>query len=226
VPALTATINRLTFQQAKALSSTLATSVAQTLVPFVKQGANDVPDTAALSKVALLADDGKARTLLALATATGEALTGVEARVKQATLDLKNKKANQPSPAFGPGTLLMIGSLLENVVSYATILRTQYGFASVSVVSNAEAALQALVQGQLAVWKVQVVDTDALLPLPDNSSGLAGKLKRLRRGERPFQLAKPNPPRKPAWPWRTRLSVRPPTLGRRRTRLTSSWARC
>ncbi|PIM54302.1 hypothetical protein CS062_05185 [Roseateles chitinivorans] len=181
-PTLSATVAKLTFNQAKSLSSTIAASVAETLAPFVVQPGSTVkgPDTTELKKVALLADDGKGRTLLALSTATKEALVGVDARVKETMLDLKAKKTNQPAPAFGPGALLMIGSLLENVVSYATILRTQYGFATVSVTSNAEAALQALVQGDLARWEVRVVDTDALLPLPPNSSDLGAKLKALR----------------------------------------------
>lgn len=175
-PALNATIARLTFTQANQLANGFADSIARSIAPFV----NDKPDPVALAKVALLADDAKARTLLAVADATKEGLLSVDARLKASTNELKGKKANQPFPAFAPGALLTIGSLLENVLAYATILRTQYAFTSVSTVTAAEAALQAVVQGRLTGMNLKVVDTDALLPLAANSSELAGGLKNLR----------------------------------------------
>jgi hypothetical protein len=159
-PALGATIGRLTYQQAAKLADKISPKVA----------------TAATGST-LVADDAKVRTLMAMGTATKEGLLTAQSGLDGQTRALQDRMKGQPMTAFATGTALAIGSLLENVLAYATILRTQYGFASVSATTNAEATLTALVLGQLA-GKLNFVDADGALP-QDNSE-VAGRLGGLR----------------------------------------------
>ena len=112
--------------------------------------------TAAAKNKIVLTDDAKVRTLMAMATATKESLLTAKSGLDGQTKALKDRKADQPATAFAAGTALAIGSLLENIVSYATILRAQYAFATASATTNAEAALTALVLGQMAAARPAV----------------------------------------------------------------------
>lgn len=166
-PTLNATITRLTYEQAEVLSTDLGTEIAAAL-------ANATPAT-----TALIADDGKVRTLLALEQATREGLLSVTTRVTSITSNLHGKIAAQPTPAFAPGALLLIGSVLENVMAYASAMRTQWGFATFSATSNAEAVLVPLVQAKL-VTKVSLVEADPTLALPSATSEISKGLAKLR----------------------------------------------
>lgn len=158
-PTLNATVGRLTFEQAKTLAGTLA--------PKIFEKAKD--------KI-LVGDDGKLRALTALATATSESLTLVNADVTDRHRRLDNRLGIQPLEA-SPTAALAIGSLLENVLAYATILRTQYGFGTASTSTNAEAALVALVL-QAMPTTTTFVDMDGVFP--QGSSDLAKKMALLK----------------------------------------------
>jgi len=159
-PALGATIGRLTYQQAVKLAGKIGPKVA-----------------AAAAGSTLVADDAKVRTLMAMGTATREGLLTAKSGLDGQIEALQNRMKGQPMTAFSSGTALAIGSLLENVLAYATILRTQYGFATVSATTNAEATLTASVLGQLA-GQLSFVDADGALP--QASSEVAGRLGGLR----------------------------------------------
>ena len=159
-PALGATIGRLTYQQAVKLAAKIGPKVA----------------SAAAGSI-LVADDVKVRTLMAMGTATKEGLLTAKSGLEGQTKSLRERMADQPTTAFAVGTALAIGSLLENVLAYATILRTQYGIASASATTNSEAALTALVLAQLA-GQVTFVDADGALP--QASSNISGQLGGLR----------------------------------------------
>ncbi len=159
-PALGATIGRLTYQQAAKLAAKIGPKIA-----------------AAAAGNTLVADDAKVRTLMAMGTATKEGLLTAQSGLDGQTKALQGRMKDQPMTAFATGTALAIGSLLENLLAYATILRTQYGFATVSSTTNAEATLTALVLGQLAE-RLSFVDADGALP--QANSEVAGRLGGLR----------------------------------------------
>jgi hypothetical protein len=160
-PALGATIGRLTYEQAVGLADKIGPKVV----------------TAAAAGSTLVADDAKVRTLMAMGTATKEGLLTAQSGLDGQTRALQDRMKAQPRTAFATGTALAIGSLLENVLAYATILRTQYGFATVSATTNAEATLTALVLGQLA-GQLSFVDAEGALP--QANSEVAGRLAGLR----------------------------------------------
>lgn len=159
-PTLNATVGRLTFEQAKTLAGNLA--------PKIFEKAQD--------KI-LVGDDGRLRALTALATATSESLTLVSADVTDRHRRLDDRLGGQPKVASATAALA-IGSLLENVLAYATILRTQYGFGTASTSANAEAALVALVLDAKPATTT-FVDMDGVFP--QASSDLAKKLELLKK---------------------------------------------
>lgn len=160
-PNLAATVGRLTYDQAVLLAASMSADI----------------NTKAAGKT-LLPDDAKVRTLMAMGTATKEALltakTGLDGQVNA----VKDKINQNPATAFAPGVALAIGALAENILSYAYILRTQYGFTTASVSSNAEAALTALVLQKAIAGGITVIDADGALP--QNPSDISNQLGSLR----------------------------------------------
>lgn len=160
-PTLNATVGRLTFEEAKDLAAKLGPTI--------------------LSKVSgkvLVADDGKVRALMAVAAATSESLTLVDTDVRdrQERLDKRLKEA--PAVA-SPTAALAIGSLLENILAYATILRTQYGFGTASTKTSAQEVLSALIlEKVVGQTGTSYVDPDGAFPM--SASDLMQKLGRLK----------------------------------------------
>lgn len=166
---LTATVSRLTFHQAHGLANRLADDIAATVT-----GLN------AAQPVALVPDDVRLRTLLALEQSVNNAAVVARSRLVHSIGELNAMMAPvpvQPPPPTNLGLgaaaapLSLIGNLAETALAYATILRTQYAFSSVVTSSNAEATLVAQAQSKLASRQnLEVVDPEAVLVLSTSAS--------------------------------------------------------
>ena len=160
-PTLNATVGRLTFEEAKDLAASMGPAI------LSKAGGR-----------VLVGDDGKVRALMAVADATNESLILVETDVKD-RLDRLDKRLKEAPTIASPTAALAIGSLLENILAYATILRTQYGFGTASTKSNAEEALTALIV-EMVVGQAgtSYVDPDGAFPM--TGSVLMQRLNKLK----------------------------------------------
>jgi hypothetical protein len=176
-PVLNATIDRLTFEQVDKMATKFSDEIRKSL--------DAKPDK---PRPVLVFDSNKVRALLAVEQAVREGMISVEKRVGNSVDALRAKLAVQPTatlapdgprPAMAPGSLLLISSIVENVMAYAAILKTQWGFATASTSSNAEATLLPLVQSRLMA-DATIIEPDAALALSNAPSALLGHLAAIR----------------------------------------------
>lgn len=173
---LTATVSRLTFYQAHGLANSLANDIAAAVAKLNSQ-----------QPVALVPDDVRLRTMLALEQSANNAAVVAHTRLNHSIneLDVLMSPVVAPPPPIplvvpAAAPLALIANLAETALAYATILRTQYAFVSVSTSANAEATLIAQAQSKLASQGgIELVDPEAVLVLSTANSTLAGNLKTL-----------------------------------------------
>ena len=171
-PKVAATAANLVFVEADALSAEVTTAVVAAIKQplCVAQAAAVAPAAAPAAKpgVAIVPDDPKTRTLIAVSRATRAALDAATTRLERERKALAAETAKPPGGggALAVPVLPLVSSLLETAVSFASILRTQYGFETTSETALAESVFQAKVYQRLVGNAcIQVLDPDAILTL-------------------------------------------------------------
>lgn len=192
-PTVAASASRMTFDEASKLAESVASmlnAALQSLTASPPQLAPaSVPSPAAgapaavgpSSAVTLLPDDARTRTLIALSRALREMLDQANTRLANEGNNLDDKAAQRPIQTLSPMFLPAVSALGEVVLSYATILRTQYGFATVSQTALAEAVLRAKVFGTLATTRnIDLIDPDAIVAVTPPSGAALPELDKLK----------------------------------------------
>lgn len=183
-PNVAATASKMTFKEVKTLSEKIASAIeaqlkdlaaskttppaVATTPPATTTTAEAAPSAAgatASHKSLLLPEDARTRTLIALSRAVREMLDQANKRLAGEGDRLDAKVAGRIAPRSAI-FLPALSALGELVLSYATILRTQYGFTTVSQTSLAEAVLRSNVLGKLAASRdIQIIEPDAIIPV-------------------------------------------------------------
>lgn len=164
-PVLAASASRMTFDETEKLSATIAKTLQEKLKP-------------AGAGVVVLPDDARTRTLIALSRALRETLDQANARLNGEAAGLEDKINKGVGLETSPVLLPALSALGELVLSYATILRTQYGFTTIPQTALAETVLRAKVHQALVDGGTRIVEPDSVVVIVSGS--IPPELQKLR----------------------------------------------